>query len=499
VGRRCILAEAPSETYVYKLLKDCHDTALEWGRTHALVFAPAKYELIHFENPLAKKPRRAREPTLPTNNGEDITVKPSQEARYLGVWLDPHLAFEPHRRRALGKAIASLDALRGLSGSTWGASLEGMRKVYQAVVIPQMMYCSAAWLNPTDPGIPVKTKNLIYQQFSAIQKQAALLMSGAFKGTAAEALNIELHLTPIKLQFRQRAEETMVRIASGPSFSKPGIVSYTPRNIESIRLAGKTPTELHYRSKNGCLSPLSKENEVWECRRAFIKAPWTPPIKIVINNQNQATNAHNTITADPNQIILYSDGSGHQGQVGAAATAPALNATRTDLLGPEAAATVYAAELCGIAMAAEILEEHALKQTAPALPKATIFSDSQAAVRALGKARGQPSGQEYLIRAFECIQRLENKQGIEVTIHWIPSHQGIPGNKRQTRQPSKLLLPPSAVRGGSAAWQPQQRGQSGEGSDRPGASYGQPPQGASLLAGLSQPLILRSSKGYTKA
>jgi hypothetical protein len=79
---------------------------------------------------------------------------------------------------------------------------------------------------------------------------------------------------------------------------------------------------------------------------------------------------------DPNQIILYSDGSRHQGQVGAAATAPALNATKTAWLGPEAAATVYAAEICGIAIAAEMLEEHTLAQTALVLPKATVFSDN---------------------------------------------------------------------------------------------------------------------------
>jgi hypothetical protein len=77
-----ILAEAPSETYIHKLL---HDTALEWGRTYALVFALAKYELIHFENLLAKKPRRAQELILPISNGEDITIKPSQEACYLGI------------------------------------------------------------------------------------------------------------------------------------------------------------------------------------------------------------------------------------------------------------------------------------------------------------------------------------------------------------------------------------------------------------------------------
>jgi ribonuclease HI len=429
-----ILIEAPSETYIHKLLLNRHDIALEWSRTHASVFAPSKYELIHFENPLAKKPRQARELVLPTSNRETVTVKPSQEARYLGVWLDPHLTFEAHRKRAIGKAIASLDALKGLSGSTWGTSLGGIRRLYQAVIIPQMLYCSAAWFNPKDPGIPTKTKNLIYRQFSSIQKQAALLISGAFKGTAAKALDIELHLTPIKLQFQQRAEETLIRIASGPSLGRPGVINWNARRPESVKLGGKTPTELHYRAKGGCLSPLTKEEEVWECREAFIKPPWIPGLRVAVEGQEQAINTHNITAASPEQAILYSDGSGHQGQIGAAAVAPALGATKAAWLGPETAATVYAAELNGIALAAEILEEQVSRQEASlfsfsSLRKATIFSDSQAGIKALGKARGQPSGQIYLKRAFESIRKLENERNIEVTIRWIPGHQGILGNE----------------------------------------------------------------------
>jgi hypothetical protein len=35
----------------------------------------------------------------------------------------------------LAKVVGSLDALGGISGSTWGASLMSMRKLYQAVII----------------------------------------------------------------------------------------------------------------------------------------------------------------------------------------------------------------------------------------------------------------------------------------------------------------------------------------------------------------------------
>jgi hypothetical protein len=49
--------------------------------------------------------------------------------RYLGYWLDPALDFDYHREKAIEKADVSLQALRSLAGSTWGASLSAMRSV----------------------------------------------------------------------------------------------------------------------------------------------------------------------------------------------------------------------------------------------------------------------------------------------------------------------------------------------------------------------------------
>ena len=68
--------------------------------------------------------------------------------RYLGYWLDPGLEFHHHREKAVTKAAVSLQALRSLAGSTWGASIFAMRKIYQAVVIPQMLFGVSVWYQP---------------------------------------------------------------------------------------------------------------------------------------------------------------------------------------------------------------------------------------------------------------------------------------------------------------------------------------------------------------
>jgi hypothetical protein len=60
-----------------------------------------------------------------------------------------------------------------------------------------MLYGEAAWYQAS---MPAKERNHIIQQFASVQKRAAILISGAFRTTAAEALNIELYLTPMKHQ-----------------------------------------------------------------------------------------------------------------------------------------------------------------------------------------------------------------------------------------------------------------------------------------------------------
>jgi hypothetical protein len=131
---------------------------------------------------------------LPLDNG--TLVSASQEAEhYLGFWLDPELPFTSLRAKAVAKAGTSLIILRGLAGSTWGVTIMAMRRIYQIVVIPQMLYRAAAWYQAS---MPAKERNHIVQQFVSVQKRTAVLISRVFHTTVAKVINIKLYLTLIK-------------------------------------------------------------------------------------------------------------------------------------------------------------------------------------------------------------------------------------------------------------------------------------------------------------
>jgi hypothetical protein len=57
--------------------------------------------------------------------------------------LSTALNWKQHIQNSKIKISKSIGALASLAGSTWGARVTELRKIYQAVVVPQMMYgCS---------------------------------------------------------------------------------------------------------------------------------------------------------------------------------------------------------------------------------------------------------------------------------------------------------------------------------------------------------------------
>ena len=125
-------------------------------------------------------------------------------------------------------------------------------------------------------------------------------------------------------------------------------------------------------------------------------------------------------------MVIYMDGSGLAGKIGAAAYNETTEETTHQHLGSETCYNVYVAELTALSMAITQWEKWLHKH-----PECQIFTDSQAAGTSIGQPRRQ-SGQSIInsiINRIDGIMMQHTRRQPKLEIVWIPGHHGIDGNE----------------------------------------------------------------------
>ena len=163
---------------------------------------------------------------------------------------------------------------------------------------------------------------------------------------------------------------------------------------------------------------------------AYIRPPWWKSAAITDisrANKDEAAKAHQQrirqISAQ--DLKIYTDGSGHDGRIGAAMYSPTTRVTKGEYLGTEDTHNVYAAELTAIQMAVGLFEEKADEYT-----NAYVFTDNQSAIQAIDSPMRQ-SGQYIIKEILDTIDRIhEVKPTCTIHIEWVPGHKNVEGNER---------------------------------------------------------------------
>jgi ribonuclease HI len=158
----------------------------------------------------------------------------------------------------------------------------------------------------------------------------------------------------------------------------------------------------------------------------FVTPPWRHgPITYIDKSADKARSRHDREHEKHQSLSIYTDGSGIDGEIGAAAVCPLTQQTRTVHMGPDTVSTVYTAELQGISLALHIAQEYA--ERGGERREVAVYTDNQAAIWSVAKAEGR-SGAYILTDIAEQVKTLQ-EMGWQVTIRWIPAHTGIPGNE----------------------------------------------------------------------
>ncbi|KAL6152343.1 hypothetical protein ACJQWK_05935 [Exserohilum turcicum] len=398
------------------------EKAQRWAITHASVFAPDKFQLTHFTR---SRTRINRNRTVQTSWGE-VTPKPT--CKYLGLTMDSKLQWKEHVEEIRRKATKTVNALSCLGGSTWGITLADMRRLYEATALPQMMYACSIWSNASVKGKTYTKKTLSILQ--SIQARAARAICGAYKATSKAALDVEAHLLPIEQQIWKHNADIITRLLSSKHMAHISNLQVSRSQPASASIRRIRHVDSWQKIYDDMRSQRRQDLEIQEPIPPFITPPWRHGPKTHIDKSaDKARSRHDREHEKDQSLGIYTDGSGIDGEIGAAAACPLTQQTRTVHMGPDTGSTVYAAELQGISLALQIAQEYA--ERGGERRKVAIYTDNQAAIWSVAKAEGR-SGAYILADIAERVKTLQDV-GRPVTIRWIPAHTGIPGNEAADR------------------------------------------------------------------
>ncbi len=157
---------------------------------------------------------------------------------------------------------------------------------------------------------------------------------------------------------------------------------------------------------------------------------WKPAIKSIIDSTRaQGIERERN---DDSDVKIYTDGSGIDGQIGAAAVLRSGTTQKIARhhLGTTEQHTVYEGESVGQVLAYQLLKEWAAKKARIGRQTVSIAVDNQASIQAHSRRTAQPGS--YLtdeIRKMHSnlVDRFPN---MDITIRWIPGHEGLNGSEK---------------------------------------------------------------------
>jgi hypothetical protein len=171
-------------------------------------FEPSKYVLVHY----TRNRRQAIEASIAVGS---TTIKPSREAKYLGVIFDQELRFKSHLQFVVKKGTDAALALASISKSEWGTQYKYARQLFNAVIAPRMDYGAVVWHRPKHDGSAASTAQV--RMLTTVQRLAMKAIMGCYKTTPTAAMEIEAELQPAWIRLQTKTLLTITRMRSLPA------------------------------------------------------------------------------------------------------------------------------------------------------------------------------------------------------------------------------------------------------------------------------------------
>jgi ribonuclease HI len=399
----------------------------EWGKSHHSLYDLAKSgglvvtrkRMVDLNNPR----KRIKQPplTIKLDDQHHIITAPTQ--KYLGVIIDSELRFKEHAAFAIGKGTKWANQFRRLTKVAKGVKGGLARRVYYGAAVASMLYAVDVWCAPSfkeGRGSSVGNgMSGVVKKLESIQRKAAIQATGSLRTAPSDALFAHADMIPMRHLIRAHCQRAATRLAT--------FNSHHPL-FQAIQKATHRYPKRHASPLHDILH-ISKINSVsLETIDPHLRHPcWKPPFDIIVPpSKEEACEAERHDEAD---IKIYSDGSGKDGSIGAAAIMKfGFRVPRTARfhLGSDDKHTVFEGECIGQLLGVRLLQSSGINLNGR---EVSLGIDSQSAIIRHNARSNSPAS--YIIDEIHKIVYGLTKAypRLKLTLRWTPGHVGLVGNE----------------------------------------------------------------------
>ncbi|GFV53256.1 probable RNA-directed DNA polymerase from transposon X-element [Trichonephila clavipes] len=404
-----ISCEGSDMRMIERQLQTAVNNILKWCDTNGHSISASKSCCVHFCR------KRGIHPD-PEIRIRDIQIPVVPDVRFLGVIFDRRLTFLPHILHLRKRCEKSLNLLKVLSNTSWGADRPSLLRVYQAIVLSRIDYGCVAYGSAC---------NSTLQKLDPVHHMALRICSGAFRTSPVQSLYVNCHQLPLDLRRRKLSLAYYFKILSVPSHPLQNVyMSTSMKRLYDARPSNIRPfmdrMKLH-------ISELDLPNVRIQQRNLFLFQPWNTPRFHYINPF--ATYSKSTVAPVVFQRVfayhrsqysrysaIYTDGSKRADYVGCGVVIEdIMHGYRLDT-----SCSIFTAEAVAIYRALQLIDS-----TMPR--KYCIYTDSMSVLEALENYHDRCH--PVVCTILDITSRLYSK-GFDIVFCWLPSHVGIIGNEQ---------------------------------------------------------------------
>ena len=373
-----------------------------WSSHTGLALSPSKSKAMFF----------SRRRNLPLTTPLTLSSYPLayvSQFRFLGLLFDSHLTWRPHCVALRERCSKDLRLLRIVSSRGWGADSTSLRSLYISLTRSKLQYGSLLFHTAARTTLEILDR---------IQYAAARIILGVLRCTPVSLLESASHLMPLSLCRRLTLSQYACRVLSVPGNPfRDTILSYYPFEFYShqrlpLPISGRI---FHEIQQIGLMFRDIPSVPLHSRYRIF-----SPPVYSSLHsfNKDSLPSFHwrslflSLVAEYPNHTQVFCDGSLKGALCGCAVWSASFSLQAK--LPP--GSSIFTAELYAIFCAASYVS------TLPG--RFLILTDSLSSVSAL--APGLP-GSHYLVPKIASL--LSGLPQNKITVQWVPSHVGIPGNE----------------------------------------------------------------------